>query len=275
MTVGKAVKFAAEYLKDITDEAENEARYLVSALADVPLGMLSFSEKEIAEEPLQNALSRRTAGEPLQYIIGKWWFYKGEFFVGEGVLIPRQDTELLVETAAELLKGQESPAVCDLCSGSGCIAVSIAADFPKASVTAVEKYDGAYSYLLRNIRHNGTENVTAVQADVTDSAFGKYDLIFSNPPYITAEDMKRLSDEVKREPETALYGGEDGLYFYRVITEKWKSALNIRGVLAFEVGINEASAVAEILKQNGFENITLKKDLGGVQRVVFGTVSNI
>ncbi len=275
MTVKEALAFSQEFLDGITDEAENESRLLVSHLADIPLGMLSFSDKRVDGNALTAALQKRKEGMPVQYIIGKWWFYKGEFFVGEGVLIPRQDTETLVETAAELLKGKDAPTVCDLCAGSGCIAISIAEDFKTAKVTAVEKFDAAYSYLLKNIDHNKAVNVTPVQADVTESAFGSFDLIVSNPPYITAEDMKDLSVEVRREPETALYGGEDGLYFYRKITGLWKSALKEEGVLAFEVGIGESEAVAEILRYNGFKNITVKNDLGGIPRVVFGTVNDI
>ncbi len=272
MTVKEALKCATKFLRDITGEAENEAKILVSYLAGLPIGGIQFSENEIDEERLSDCLKRRSRNEPIQYIIGKWWFYKGEYFVGDGVLIPRQDTETLVETAVELLNGKTEPSVCDLCAGSGCIGISIATDFPTASVTLVEKYEKAFSYLEKNIVHNRVKNVKAVLADVCEKPFGEYDLIVSNPPYITKDEMKTLSEEVKREPETALFGGEDGLQFYRAITEKWKFALNAGGALAFEVGIGEAAAVADILKQNGFKNITVKNDLCGVQRVVFGTV---
>ncbi len=275
MTVKEALIYSIEFLKKITDEAEKEAKILVSYLADEGKGSLAFSTKTVDKKTLDEMLNQRKEGRPIQYIIGKWWFYKGEFFVGEGVLIPRQDTETLVEVAAELLKGKESSSVADLCAGSGCIAISIATDFPSASVTAVEKYQKAYAYLEKNIAHNSVNNVIAVLSDVCDKPFGGYDLIVSNPPYITSEDMKKLPEEVKKEPETALFGGEDGLYFYRKITELWKTALNPSGVLAYEVGIDEADAVSEILVQNGFENITVRKDLCGVQRVVFGTVGNI
>lgn len=275
MTVKEALKYTIEALQGVTDEAEREAEILISYLANESAGRLMFSEKQVDVRDIDNAISKRKENIPIQYIIGKWWFYKGEFFVGDGVLIPRQDTETLVETANELLKGISEPEVCDLCAGSGCIGISIATDYPKASVTCVEKYDKAFGYLERNITHNGVLNVRAVKADVLEEAFGSYDLIVSNPPYITKADMQILSNEVKKEPETALYGGEDGLYFYREITKLWKSALKKNGILAFEVGINEATSVAEIMVLNGFKNITVKNDLCGVQRVVFGTVNNI
>lgn len=275
MTVKEALKYTIEALQGVTDEAEREAEILISYLANESAGRLMFSEKQVDVRDIDNAISKRKENIPIQYIIGKWWFYKGEFFVGDGVLIPRQDTETLVETANELLKGISEPEVCDLCAGSGCIGISIATDYPNASVTCVEKYDKAFGYLERNITHNGVSNVRAVKADVLEEAFGSYDLIVSNPPYITKADMQILSNEVKKEPETALYGGEDGLYFYREITKLWKSALKKNGILAFEVGINEATSVAEIMVLNGFKNITVKNDLCGVQRVVFGTVDNI
>lgn len=275
MKIQEAIKYSANLLSEIADEAENEAVILVSFLSDVEPNRLFFSEKEVDKAKLDELLSERSKRIPLQYIIGKWWFYKGEFFVGDGVLIPRQDTETLVECAAEILKDNETAEVADLCAGSGCIGISIATDFPKSKVTCVEKYDKAYSYLLKNIEHNGVANVKPVTADVTKEIFGKYDLIVSNPPYITEEDMKKLSDEVKKEPETALSGGKDGLDFYRIITEKWKSTLKENGVLAFEVGIGESDAVSEILSSNGFEKITVLKDLGGIERVVFGTANKL
>lgn len=275
MTVKEALKRSAEVLKRITDEAENEAKLIVSHLVGEDIGRLMITDKTVDETELSDILKKRSENIPLQYIFGKWWFYKGEFFVGEGVLIPRQDTETLVEAAIELLKYKPDAIVADLCAGSGCIGISIAADYPKASVTCVEKYEEAFSYLEKNIKHNGTENVKAILADVCERSFGEYDLIISNPPYITAEDMRFLSEDVKREPETALFGGEDGLYFYRTITRLWKSALNKNGVLAYEVGIGEAEQVADIMKQEGFSQITTKKDLCGVHRVVFGTAKNI
>ena len=137
--------------------------------------------------------------------------------------------------------------------------------------TAVEKYEDAYKYLLKNIKHNSVKNIKGVMADVLEEPFGYYDIIVSNPPYIKNSEKEDLSKEVLKEPHTALFGGEDGLFFYREITKNWKKALKPKGILAFEVGINEDTAVAEILKAEGFKNIGFKTDLLGIQRVVFGT----
>lgn len=275
MRVNEAERLAAQMLTPFSDEPKTEARYITAHLAGCEPNRLILSQCQIEQSSIEQIVDKRRKGIPLQYILGKWWFYKSEFLVGEGVLVPRQDTETLVEAALELLGEIKNPTVCDLCSGSGCIAISIARERADANVTAVEKYSDANLYLQKNIQHNGANNVRAVQYDVLDKPFGEYDLIVSNPPYIKNSDKKELSKEVLSEPHTALFGGEDGLYFYRKITKIWKSALKPNGVLAFEVGINQDGAVAEILRSNGFINIGFKSDLIGIQRVVFGTVNKV
>ncbi len=275
MNTREALKLTSQMLSPFSDEPRVEAKYIVAHLASCEPNGLVLSNKEIDLEAIKEIVAKRRAGTPLQYILGRWWFYKSEFLVGEGVLIPRQDTETLVEAALDFIKDIKNPQVCDLCSGSGCIAISIANDRKDAEVTAVEKYDGAYQFLVKNIEYNGADNVTPLKADATGEPTGKYDLIVCNPPYIKNTDKNDLSAEVLNEPHTALFGGEDGLYFYRIISEKWKSALKTNGILAFEVGINESDAVCEILRQNGFINIGTKCDLIGIQRVVFGTVNSL
>ncbi len=275
MTVREALAYIKSELCGITDEAENEAKIILSYLLDEEIPKLLLSDKRLPKTQIDGIVAKRLEGNPIQYIIGKWWFYKSEFFVGEGVLIPRQDTETLVETAIELLKTKPSPKALDLCAGSGCIGISIAGELKNASVICLEKYDGAYFYLQKNIEHNKADNVKAVKYDVFDSPFGQFDLIVSNPPYIRKSDMDSLSKEVKREPDTALDGGEDGLDFYRVIANRWKSSLCSGGVLAFEVGFDQAEAVAQILEYEGFADISVRKDLSGIQRVVFGTLNSL
>ena len=273
MTVLEALRFAESALADITDEPKNEAKIIVAFLAGIEPNRLPLCSGEIDSGALGEIIAKRSQRTPLQYILGKWWFFNSEFLVGEGVLIPRQDTEHLVETAIHLIKDKEKPAVIDLCSGSGCIAISIAKEVRSAAVTALEKYDEAYEFLLKNIELNRTKNVLPVKADVLENCFGSFDLIVSNPPYIPRRDNEILSEEVKKEPHTALFGGEDGLFFYREITKLWKGALKPDGRLAFEVGIGQAEAVEQILKDHGFGNITVINDLSGIQRVVFGTVN--
>lgn len=229
---------------------------------------------EFQENNLTAILKQRQIRYPLQYILGEWGFYGGNYKVGPGVLIPRADTETLIDTALDFLKGRDSVDVLDLCTGSGCIAITIAREKKSARVTAVEKYEEAMRYARENAKINAVENIEYVLGDVLETAAGekKYDLIVSNPPYIPPCEMSITSPEVAFEPETALLGGEDGLDFYRAIAKNYKKALKSGGMLAFEVGINEAVKVKEILEENEFQNIAFKKDANGINRVVFGTV---
>lgn len=234
---------------------------------------LTLYNREIEKEKellIEKAVQKRKERYPLQYILGEWDFYKYTFKVGEGVLIPRSDTEILVEKAVEYLKNTKNPQVLDLCAGSGCIGISIAKDYPHSTVTLVEKFDKAFRYLEQNIKLNDAKNAKALKGDVLkgDGGDGIYDLIVSNPPYIPPNEMDIISPETNFEPETALLGGEDGMLFYKAIIENYKKSLKKGGMLGFEVGINEDEAVANLLKEALFENITVTKDFNGINRVV-------
>lgn len=235
-------------------------------------GNAALTGGELSAEALasiESAVSRRVTGEPLQYIFGRWEFYGYPFYVGEGVLIPRPETELLVDIAAMRL-GNGCTAL-DLCSGTGCIPVSIALK-TGAKCYAVELYDAAFSYLERNIALNAAD-VTAVKADACDGTlFGdmRFDLITSNPPYLTAAEMRSLMREVAFEPETALAGGGDGLYFYRRIIPAWSGRLADGGTLAVEIGETQGEAVSEIMRSAGLKPRIIK-DYSGLDRVVTGS----
>lgn len=219
----------------------------------------------LQEEELSSLVTRRLAGEPLQYLLGKADFYGRSFAVRPGVLIPRFDTEILVDTALSLLKGGES--VLDLCAGSGCIGLTVGAE-KNVSVTAVEKFDAAFS-LLRENAAAVYPSARLVQADVfIDSIDGTYDMILSNPPYIPTSDLSQLSSEVRNEPHTALDGGDDGLIFYRTIIHRFLSALTPGGILLFECGIGQAAAIEGMLTAAGLRDPIRVRDYGGVERVV-------
>ncbi len=213
----------------------------------------------------------RCKGKPLQYVLGEWDFWKYTFRVGKGVLIPRPDTETLIENVLDICgkNNLKSPKILDLCSGSGCIAITLDKEIPCSEVWAVEKYDEAYEYLEENIRLNNSA-VKAVKADVllpeTAGKFRDFDIIVSNPPYLTAEEMQDLQKEVQAEPETALSGGKDGLDFYRSITKIWRNSLKTGGYICYEFGMNQHDDVAEILKLNNFINIKFTEDAGGIIR---------
>ena len=229
---------------------------------------------EFQQNNLTAIIKQRLIRYPLQYILGRWSFFGREYFVGPGVLIPRSDTETLIDVCLESLKDKEAPRVLDLCAGTGCIGLTIKGECPTADVTLVEKFEEALSFTNKNAEHNKLD-VNIIKGDVlkTEGANGKYDLIVSNPPYIDKNDMQSLQPEVKFEPATALSGGEDGLDFYRHIAKEYKAYLKDGGILAFEVGYNQATAVCKIMEQNGFKKIQTRKDYCDVDRVVFGTVN--
>lgn len=232
---------------------------------------------DIAEPQKAQRLSalaeRRAQGEPLQYILGKWQFMGTEFSVGSGVLIPREDTQCVVEAAVNALRDKKSLKIIDLCSGTGAIAITLA-KMLDCTVTAAELYDEAFCYLEKNIRHSGCKNVTALKADVlkdfdkiTDSSF---DLIISNPPYIETEEIKTLQTEVQFEPRTALDGGQDGLVFYKSIIKNWSCKLKSGGMLCFELGEGQFDSVSELMERSGFDDIGYERDLGGTKRAIYG-----
>ena len=226
---------------------------------------------------LTATVKQRLIRYPLQYIFGTWDFYGLPFKVGPGVLVPRADTETLVDTLLDLIKEIKAPAVLDLCSGTGCVAIAAAKNRTDAAVTAVEKYEEAARYIRENVKLNNVPNIRLVTGDVFEGAATdtKYDIIVSNPPYVTAEEMKKLPKEVTYEPATALFGGDDGLTFYRAIVKTYKTALKENGKAAFEIGSAQADAVKQILAENGFCDIGVKKDAENRDRVVFGTLKSI
>lgn len=218
------------------------------------------------EEAFLSAAEKRAGGYPLQYIIGNWDFYGRKFFVGEGVLIPRPETELLCDFVLKHYSRSVPPRIVDLCSGSGCIAITLAKGLPGADVTAVELYEGAFEYLSRNNALHGN-CVKTVRGDAL-VPFGEFDCIVSNPPYVTGSEMLELQKEVTFEPETALFGGTDGLDFYRAIAKNWFGNLASGGVIAFEIGDTQGEEVKNILAESGYHNAAVMQDYEGRDRVV-------
>ncbi len=241
------------------------------------LGIITHGNEFISDENcklLTELTQKRANKEPLQYILGKWNFCGFDFFVGEGVLIPRDDTEVVVNLCLDFLQNRQDKKVIDLCAGSGAISVSLS-KLANADVTAVELSDKAYGYLKKNIKLNNSP-VTSFKGDIfkchKDFTDGEYDLIVSNPPYIKSKEISTLQAEVQQEPAMALDGGISGYDFYESIIENWSSKLKIGGALAFELGENQAEYVASLMKAKGFKNIRTELDLGGTQRAIIGTM---
>ena len=256
------------------ENAEFEAEQLLRGAGIDKITLISEPNKDASDisSEIREKVERRLSGEPLQYILGEWEFYGLPFKVGEGVLIPRQDTETIVDVSLNFLKAREQSErrTLDLCAGSGCIGITLA-KLAGAEVMLVEKSERAFGYLWENILLNGVSACGAVRGDVLNenTVCDKYDLIVSNPPYLTDSDMKTLQKEVEFEPKDALYGGADGLDFYRSILELYPKKLKRGGVLAVEIGIGQENAVSEIFRENGIEP-RLEKDMCGIYRVVWG-----
>ncbi len=276
MTIFTAYNDAKKALKSAGIESANfEAKQIIKYVTGYSnseiLSLYNSKLTPLQQTAYNSILNRRLSRYPLQYILGEWSFYGLDFSVGEGVLIPRADTETLVERSLDFLKEKQNPAVLDLCSGSGCVAVAIAKN-KQCTVDALEKYDEAIKYLEKNIKKNDA-TVNAIKGDVFNFIPDKkYDLIVSNPPYISAEGMGIIDEETSHEPDSALYGGEDGLLFYRCILSRYKKYLKTGGMLAVEVGFDQCEEVKDLFSANGFHSVSTKDDYGGIQRVVFGTV---
>ena len=235
---------------------------------------LILRNDDLPEEATEKALAmarRRISGEPIQYILGSWSFMGRDYRVGEGVLIPRDDTEVVVTEALRLSESTPDPVIVDLCSGSGIIAVTLAKELPNATVYAVEKSDAAFSYLTENIALNQA-NVRAIHADlrdcVNDFADGTLDMIVSNPPYIRSDEIADLQKEVRYEPRLALDGGEDGYDFYKMILSLWTPKLKYGGAIAFEIGEGQFDAIAAMLCNAGYTDINGTPDIQGITRAV-------
>lgn len=267
MNVKEAYDYSFAFLKaNGVDEAENKALNAVCCIAGIKLvEYQSHKDDFVNMKRLADFLWRLKTGEPLQYVMGKWDFYESEFFVGEGVLIPRPETEELTELVIDYAKSLEKPVIFDLCSGSGCIGISVAKKLSNAFVYCIEKSKDAYKYLERNAKD--VANVECILGDINNEFdLPSADIIVSNPPYIKSEDLKTLQKEVKKEPSMALDGGDDGLDFYRIINDKWKKYLKDDGRLFLEIGEDEGESIKDAL--SAFSNITVKKDLSGNDRMV-------
>ncbi len=276
MTIKEAFNFTKQELQKAgVDDPAFDTIYLFEHVFSLSrTDIMVHSDKEAEKNKLSyldNCVKRRIDGEPVQYIIGKWYFMGNTFMVGEGVLIPRDDTEVLVCACLDLLKGRENLTITDLCSGSGIIAVTLKQHFSDAMVYAVEKSDIAYDYLCKNAKLNDTQ-LKPIHADlydcVDDFADHSLDLLVSNPPYIIRDEIKTLQREVQFEPTLALDGGEDGYSFYRGIIESYAEKLKAGGVIAFEIGEGQFEYIKNLLEDANFTDVKGYLDLGNTVRAM-------
>jgi release factor glutamine methyltransferase len=254
------------------EEYELETRIIIESFSEKKIVYIkNHPDEDIYSDALENAIRKREERIPIQYIIGKWDFYRQTYIVNENCLIPRSDTEILVEKAIEILP--KNSFFADLCTGSGCIAISTLAERKDTTAIMVDKYPQTLELASKNAVLNGVEQrVQAMLLDVLDEENrleGRaFDAILSNPPYIRPEVIETLSEEVKKEPYAALYGGEDGLIFYNKIIKDYSVFLKENGFFLFEIGYDQGASLKSIAEKYGY-TCEIIKDYSGNDRVAY------
>lgn len=232
----------------------------------------NLSEDEVSR--LRLAVEKMVRGMPMAYVLKQAYFYGEAFYVDERVLIPRYDTERSVESILRL--APRAMRILEIGTGSGCVAITLGRLYPEAIIQAADISQDALDVAEINRKKHGASNVYLIQSDLFSSVEGTYDVIYSNPPYITADEMRELDKSVALyEPHLALEGGEDGLDFYRKIVEDAPRFLNPGGYLVFEIGAKQRKDIEKLLKDHDFSAIGSEIDFSGLDRVVFGRLENV
>lgn len=252
------------------DEAELDARYILEYITGLNSAQYFIHSEDIIEknkaEEFFRLIERRSKRIPLSYVIGTRNFFGLTFKVDENVLIPEQETELLVE---EVIKYSEGKSVLDMCTGSGCIAISIALFGKPSKVAASDISEKALEVARENAKSLKAGEISFIQGDMFENVTDKFDIIVSNPPYIETGEIDELMPEVRDYiPRLALDGDIDGLKFYRIISKEAVKKLNKNGRIFYEIGYNQSRAVASILLENGFTDVKIMKDYSGLDRIV-------
>ena len=278
MTIKQAITKGMIMLKSNNVESPKlKARLLLQYVLDKPRQyIIVYDNKEIDKQQQWQYfvnIEKLTKGIPLQHITHRQEFMKMDFFVDENVLIPRPDTEILVEEVIKIAQKYNSPRILDLCTGSGAIAISLKKFVPNADITAVDISEKALEIAQKNAEKLEAK-INFVKSDLFDKLDNKkFDIIVSNPPYIRKDEIKKLSEEVQKEPKIALDGGEDGLDFYRIITEQAINYLKTGSFLCFEIGYNQKNDVIKIIEDDqNYKNTYCKKDLYGNDRIIITQV---
>lgn len=261
------------------DTARLDAELLLGSVIEKNrVYLITHKEEEVSAENEKmyfDLIEKRRNKMPVKYILNKCEFMGIEFYVEEGVLIPRDDTEILVEEILKNISENEEKQLCDLCCGSGAIGISLAHLRQNIKVDLIDYYPIPEKVALINIKKNNLENrVSFIKSDLLEKSIESnkmYDIIVSNPPYIEEKEIDTLMDDVKNyEPHTALNGGVDGLDFYRKIIAQSQEVLKDDGILAFEIGYNQGEAVKSLMNEYNFKNIKVIKDFASLDRIVIG-----
>ncbi len=276
MCIDELLQKSIKVLKENNiEEASSKAKILLAFYLDVKKEYLIIHNRDNVDIKIENifleGIQKLINNVPLQYITNKQEFMRLNFYIDENVLIPRADTEILVEEVITICNKKDKVKVLDLCTGSGAIAISIAKYLKRCEVTAIDISDNALEVAIKNAKINNVE-VDFRKLDILEEDIvleDKFDIIVSNPPYIETDTIRNLSKDVQNEPQIALDGGQDGLTFYKRIIDIAYKYLNENGALCFEIGYNQKNAVQSLIKENKqYINIYSKKDLGGNDRIV-------
>lgn len=268
-----------EKIKEISPAAESDVRLLLQYFCKVSsLDLIINKEKELSEEAalsFEAAIEKRVSGLPVQYITNEQEFMGLTFYVDERVLIPRGETELLVSRVLEIVETKKSEIVMDVGVGSGAICCSVAKHSSARNVIGIDISEDALAVAKRNADCLSVlDKIKFYHSDVfeniPETLKNQVDILISNPPYIPPEEMAVLHDDVKKEPKLALYGGLDGLDFYRKITEEGWSYLKDDGILVYEVGHDQGERVKDLMMAKGFKRVEFIEDYQGFKRVVIG-----
>lgn len=278
-TIGEVLNEAALMLRDYCEKKEEDYKKIALMMVSQILGIdkaevilnKGLPVRQDKYEKIVNAISRYLQDYPLQYCTNKAFFMGFEFYVDENVLIPRFETEVLIEVAIEIFKGRKNLYFLDIGTGSGCIAVALC-KFLDCKVLAVDISERALEVARKNAKLNGVENkISFLRSNLFENIPQnlKFDAILSNPPYISKDEIFELDPRVLKEPHIALFSKEDGLWFFKEIANKAKLYLKDSGYIIFEVGFSQAKEVKRILEQNGYKNIKSRKDLNNIERCIF------
>lgn len=277
MTNNEVYQYGKKMLSEAhIDDASTEAIYFFYNCFNLDRQALILNANSIADEEKVklyfSMIEKRTTGIPLQYILGEWEFMDIKFKVGNGVLIPREDTRVLIDALCPHIEKINQPKILDLCAGSGTISIKLSKLFPNSEIFAVELSDEALKYLRYNISLNDAKNISVIKSDILrapeDSLFPDFDIdiIVSNPPYIKTQDIGKLQREVQFEPTIALDGGKDGLNFYRAIANYWIKFLKPSALLAVEIGSDQSAEVSDLFSKQGLTSLGVFKDLSDLDR---------
>ncbi|BDU50247.1 peptide chain release factor N(5)-glutamine methyltransferase [Haliovirga abyssi] len=272
------LKYSTDYLeKANVDSPRLTAEYIIATILDLKrIDLYMNYDKPLStierEKIKKNLIRRAKDREPLQYIMEYEEFYGLKFYVDKNVLIPRPETEILVENAIKYLEKIEEPKILEIGVGSGAISISIGKNLINSKIIGVDISEGALKIAEKNRENLGLNNVRFVKSDIFENInYKSFDLIISNPPYISEEEYSGLMPEVKNyEPKLALVAKEDGNYFYRTIIENGKNYLKNGGKIFFEVGYNQSKIVKELFIKNRYKNIEILKDYGKIERILIG-----